>query len=192
MKALVIALTLTAVGAAQESQRPIFFLGGSFGVVAAGGYNNPLPGAAAGIEHTGSRHYTRIDSSIVLSHKKGAGGGYNYNLHSRTYFGGRAFLVGGGAGWGNLVTPQYNKSNWHPFLGGMFRGNGWDVSADYVFSGTDRFNHVHGLSTIVRLNLRHRFRLREQLGIYRFHPTLQPAAPRRLLTDVQGGVEYVF
>jgi len=117
----------------------------------------------------------------VLAHASTAnkfiGDGWSYGVRSDFHFG-RKVSFGGGIGFSQTRTSQWVKHSVRPYVGGGFLREEVGLLAHYVHKGTDESNSLHGVRVEGDVRLSNRFRLRQELGVYRFHSSGQPESER--------------
>ncbi|MGE0406649.1 MAG: hypothetical protein AB7O65_10130, partial [Candidatus Korobacteraceae bacterium] len=90
------------------------------------------------------------------------------------YAGGSSIKMGGGMQWSRLITAEYSKSAFHPFVGVALTSATFILIGDFLFAGSDRQNQVQGSKVRMLAPLNTRFRLYGAFTVTRFTETNQP------------------
>lgn len=137
------------------------------------GYNTPSVTLYAAPQYDAKRFLLLSQNTYSPTGKVNAGG-FNFGTDTRAYAKYHGFLLGGGVSAIRLITPQYTKGGVSPLLGCGFEKDGYRVTADYLFTGTDRRNYEHGIKFALELPLNKRLRGVFSGTVYKFTQTDVP------------------
>lgn len=125
----------------------------------------------------------RVYSDTFLSSDNGAkldaGDGHTLKARNQFYMRlGPSWMLGGGISYSKLFTSRYEKSSLHPRVGGGVFWQGGIITADYILTGNDPQNGLHGVSAALTTGAWHHVFYQQSLSVYNFHATFNPANHR--------------
>ena len=168
---------------------------GSLSVEATGnmGYSAPNIYTGAGLEAENSRVLGLGRFNFGVTPKSDAGDGTTAAVRMAAYGKLKPLLFGGGAASTWLRTSQYQKHSLRPYLGfGYQRIQQTRFIGNWVFSGNDSLNHLHGALLQLDHYVSPRWQFNGEVGIYRYHPTLHPEAGYRTGIAARFGISFRF
>lgn len=185
-----VVLFICSAAAAQEvapvGHGPYLKATGSFGVSLGYGLGVGLGG---GFDYRFSRALLLSDAVFDTADKVDAKGS-TLRAGAGLYYMRNDLGLGGGARCSKLTTAAYGKGSCRPFVGAVFDAKGFRFDAAYLFSGTDRVNHLQGLRTVAVLPFTRHVQFELETGFYRFHAS---GGPRKYFGFVVNpGIRYRF
>lgn len=162
------------------------------------GYHPTAALGGGGFQTQTSHFLATLESFADDSQKLDSGTGWTARVRGLAFYRPtKNLFLGGGLSYSSLWTAPYNKSAWHPRVGGGFDRVSERFSvrgqAEYVFAGTDHFNGVQGpeFNVYVPSPSSHAHWIyRETIGAYHFYPTL--GAGNAFGTEMQFTIMYRF
>jgi hypothetical protein len=171
--AMIAFIPVALVGQDEAMQKAVSgFVIGELGILDNLGYTNPLLGIGGGVELNSKQMLSTSQFTWSLSHKLETQDGHTEKIETANYTRlGQHFLFGAGTKYSQLVTSQWSKRVWSPFIGMGFEGEDYRIQARYVVPSFDVQNRLSGLLSVFDCRASRHFGTEIRWGIYRFKDT---------------------
>ena len=188
---MIVFMSVALAGQDELGQKAVTgFIIGGVGILDNLGYTNPLLIIGGGVELNSKQMLSTSQFTWSLSHKLETQDGHSRKLETAGYKRlGEHFLLGAGTKYSQLVTSQWSKSAWGPFVGTGYEGDNYRIQARYVVPSFDVQNRLSGVLGVFDYRANRHFGTETRWGIYRFKDTRVPGVFYALPAEKHTGAE---